>query len=259
MADKVKGNPSVRETVRPEERKEALMQHVKALRNMLVISFAAVLAAFVVIFYVWGTPLMAWVIAPIKARGVEVIYTAMSEAMITQMKVCLMAGVVAASPVVIWQVWRFVAPALYPNERKLFSFLFFVALLLFLAGVIFAYEAVYTLAIDFFLVAGEALATPMMSIDKFVNFSFGFILPFGVMFQLPVAVFMLARRGKVTARGMRKNRKYVVLVIFVIAAFLTPPDVVSQICLALPMLLLYEISVQVARVVKPKAKEAKEA
>ncbi|MBQ8536499.1 MAG: twin-arginine translocase subunit TatC [Clostridia bacterium] len=238
------------------ERKEALMQHVKALRNMLVWIVGAIFAAFVLVFYLWGTPLMAWVIAPIKGRGVEVIYTAMSEAMMTQMKVCLMAGIVAASPVIIWQVWRFVAPALYPQEKKLFACLFFVALILFLVGVAFAYLAVYTLAIDFFLVAGENLATPMMSIDKFVNFSFGFILPFGVMFQLPVFIYMLARRGKVTVKALQKNRKYVVLAIFVVAAFLTPPDVVSQISLAIPMLLLYEVSVQVARLVKPKTKAA---
>lgn len=240
------------------ERKEALMAHVKALRNMLIWIAGAVLAAFVVVFYVWGQPLMDWVISPIKSRGVEVIYTAMSEAMLTQLKVCLMAGVVFASPVIFWQIWRFVAPALYPHEKKTFAALFFVALVLFLIGVGFAYFAVYTLAIDFFLVAGENLATPMLSIDKFVSFSFGFILPFGVMFQLPVVIYMLARRGKVTTRILQKNRKYVVLAIFVIAAFLTPPDVVSQISLALPMLLLYEVSIWVAKLVKPKQPAARE-
>ncbi|MBQ2699699.1 MAG: twin-arginine translocase subunit TatC [Clostridia bacterium] len=233
-------------------RKEALMEHVRALRTMLIWIAGAVLIAFVAVFYVWGQPLMDWVISPIKARGVEVIYTAMSEAMMTQLKVCLMAGIVAASPVIVWQVWRFVSPALYPHEKKAFAALFFVALILFLTGVAFAYFAVYTLAIDFFLVAGENLATPMLSIDKFVSFSFGFILPFGVMFQLPVVIYMLARRGKVTPRVLQKNRKYVVLAIFVIAAFLTPPDVVSQVSLALPMLLLYEVSIWVAKLVKPK-------
>lgn len=235
------------------ERREALMAHVKALRNMLIWIAGAVLAAFVVVFYVWGQPLMDWVIAPIKSRGVEVIYTAMSEAMMTQLKVCLMAGIVVASPVIVWQIWRFVAPALYPHEKKAFAALFLVALVLFLLGVCFAYFAVYTLAIDFFLVAGENLATPLLSIDKFVGFSFGFILPFGIMFQLPVVIYMLARRGKVTVPLLQKVRKYVVLAIFVIAAFLTPPDVVSQVALALPMLLLYEVSIWVARLVKPRA------
>ena len=243
--------PELRELT-PQEKREALMEHVKALRNMLVVSVAAIFIAFVVVFYLWGSPLMKWVISPIEARGVTVIYTAMSEAMMTQMKVCLMAGAVVASPIVFWQIWSFIAPALYPHEKRLFKGLFFVALGLFLLGVFFAYMAVYTLAIDFFLVAGENLATPMLSIDKFVNFSFGFILPFGVMFQLPVGVFMLARRGKLTPQAMQRNRKYVVLVVFVVAAFLTPPDVVSQCLLALPMLILYEGSIWVAKLVKPK-------
>ena len=123
--------PETRELT-PQEKREALMEHVKALRNMLVVSVAAIFAAFVLVFYLWGNPLMKWVISPIEARGVTVIYTAMSEAMLTQMKVCLMAGVVVASPVVFWQIWKFVAPALYPHEKRLFKGLFFVALALFL-------------------------------------------------------------------------------------------------------------------------------
>ena len=112
-------------------RKEALMVHIKALRNMLFWIAGAILAAFVVVFYVWGQPLMNWVIAPIKSRGVEVIYTAMSEAMMTQLKVCLMAGIVVASPIIVWKIWQFVSPALYPHEKKAFAALFFVALVLF--------------------------------------------------------------------------------------------------------------------------------
>lgn len=237
-------------------KKEALLEHVKALRNTLIVCVAAAGVGFLVILYGLIDPLMDFIIKPIVDRGIQVIYTAPSEAMMTKLKVALIAGVVVASPVIFWQIWRFISPALYPKEKRSFRLLFVIALLLFLGGVVFAYYAVFMLAIDFFLVAGENLATPMLSIDNFVTFNFAFILPFGVMFELPIAIYMLAKRGKVNYEKLTKYRKYVIFAIFVIAAVLTPPDVVSQTLLALPMCLLYEVGVQVARVVKPTKKPA---
>ena len=125
-------------------------------------------------------------------------------------------------------------------------------LLLFLMGVVFCYRAVYMLALDFFLVSGENLATPMLSIDKYVGFLFSFVLPFGLVFELPVAIYMLTRVGLVNYEMLSKTRKFVILAIFVIAAILTPPDVVSQVMLGIPMLLLFEVGVQVSRFVKPR-------
>ena len=130
--------------------------------------------------------------------------------------------------------------------------LFFLALLLFLMGVVFCYRAVYMLALDFFLVSGENLATPMLSIDKYVGFLFSFVLPFGLVFELPVAIYMLTRVGLVNYEMLSKTRKFVILAIFVIAAILTPPDIVSQVMLGIPMLLLFEVGVQVSRFVKPR-------
>lgn len=206
-----------------KEAGESMLSHLMALRKVLLISAAAVLIGFVLVFYLAIDPLMAQILAPIQARGIQVIFTTMSEALVTKFKVALLAGMIIASPVVIWEIWGFIKPALYPQEKRKFRLLFVLALLLFLTGVVFCYFAVYSLAVDFFLVAGDSLATPMLSIDKYVSFLFGFLVPFGVAFQLPVVLYLTTRVGLTTPDMLRSKRKYVILAIFVLAAILTPP------------------------------------
>ncbi|MBR4502360.1 MAG: twin-arginine translocase subunit TatC [Clostridia bacterium] len=239
----------------PEDHRATLLSHLLALRNVLLISVASVGAAFFLVYTLAIDPLMSWIIDPIRARGIEIIYTAMSEALVTKFKVALIAGFIVAFPVIIWQVWGFIKPALYPKEKKAFRVLFFLALLLFLTGVLFCYFAVYTLAVDFFLVAGDDLATPLLSIDKYVGFLFGFIVPFGIAFLLPIALYLTTRMGWTDYKMLSSKRKYIILAIFVMAAILTPPDVVSQVALGVPLCVLYEISVQVARLTKPRERE----
>ena len=237
------------------EKGESMMSHLLALRKVLLISAGAVIVAFVLVFYLAIDPLMNWILEPIQARGIQVIFTAMSEALVTKFKVALLAGMIVASPVVIWEVWSFIKPALYPHEKRRFRLLFVLALLLFLAGVAFCYVAVYSLAVDFFLVAGDSLATPMLSIDKYVSFLFGFLVPFGIAFQLPVVLYLTTRVGLTTPQMLTSKRKYVILAIFIIAAILTPPDVVSQVALGLPMCGLYEIGILVSRCTKVRNRE----
>ena len=233
---------------------QAIMEHLKALRNVVFISAVAILVGFVAVFYLAIDVLMGWITTPIVARGIEIIYTAMSEALMVKFKVALVAGIVLASPVVIWQLWSFISPALYKHEKKMFIALFFASLILFLIGIMFCYGAVYLLAVDFFIVAGENLATPMLSIDKYVGFMFGFIVPFGVAFMLPVFIYVTTKMGWTTYEMLASKRKFVVLGITVFAAFLTPPDVVSQVMLGVPMVVLYEVGAQIARFVKPREK-----
>ena len=197
-----------------------LLVHLQALRRVLIVSAAAVAVAFFLVFYLAIETLMAWIIGPIAERGIEIIYTAMSEALVTKFKVAIIAALILASPVIIWQIWSFIKPALFPKEKKAFRILFLIALFLFLLGVVFCYMAVYMLAVDFFLVAGDNLATPMLSIDKYVSFLFGFIVPFGLAFQLPVALYLT-----------------------------------TQLALGLPMILLYEIGIQACRLTKPRERE----
>lgn len=120
---------------------------------------------------------MIWIVQPIQQRGIEIIYSALSEALVTKFKVALIVAFIAAGPVILWEAWSLIKPALYEGEKRKAKGLFMIALLLFLAGVSFCYFAIYTLAIDFFLIQGENLATPMLSIDKYVSFMFGFLFP----------------------------------------------------------------------------------
>ena len=246
----------------PEDNEQAmpdsgapLLVHLQALRRVLIVSAAAVVIAFFLVFYLAIETLMSWIIGPIAERGIQIIYTAMSEALVTKFKVAIIAALILASPVIIWQIWSFIKPALFPKEKKAFRILFLIALFLFLLGVVFCYLAVYMLAVDFFLVAGDNLATPMLSIDKYVSFLFGFIVPFGLAFQLPVALYLTTRIGWTNYKMLASKRKFVVLGIFVLAAILTPPDVVSQLALGLPMILLYEIGIQACRLTKPRERE----
>ena len=232
-------------------KKEALYEHIRALRRVLIISAAAVGVLFVLFFYLFCNQLVDFVLSPVRSRGIDVIATAVSEALMIQLKVCLVAAVVAAMPVIIQQVWSFVAPALYPHEKRLFIGLFFAALLLFLAGVAFCYLYVFPLAINLFWAASDTVAPAMWSVQEYFDFVLSFVLPFGLMFELPVVIYMLARRGKVNYQKLAKARKYVLLAIALVAAVLTPPDVVSQCMLGLPMYLLYEIAAQMARFIKP--------
>ena len=229
---------------------QPLLYHLMALRKLLTACVIAVLVGFVASFYFLCEPLMRFITSPIEARGVSIIYTAVSEALTTQIKVSLVAGIVVVSPFLFYQIWAFIKPALYDNEIRVFRLLFGVALILFLLGVTFCYRYVYGLALNFFLVAGEDLATPMLSIDKYVGFLFSFILPFGVVFELPIAIYMATRMGWVNYQKLASWRKFVFFGIFIMAAILTPPDVISQVMLGVPMYLLFELGVQVSRFTK---------
>lgn len=233
-----------------EEEGLSLREHLMALRKVIIVSVAAVGVAFLVTFYLIIDPLMTWITAPIEQRGVQVIYTAVSEALTTKLKVAIVTAVVLAFPVIIWQIWTFVKPALYPREQRVFRRFFFVALLLFLLGIVFCYGAVFFLAVDFFMVSGQGLATPMLSLDKYINFLFGFLLPFGFAFMLPVFIYLTTKVGLTTPEMLASKRKFVILGIFVVAAILTPPDVVSQVLLGIPLMLLYEAGILVSRMVK---------
>ena len=230
--------------------RSSLLHHLLELRRVIIICFASIGIAFCAIFGFLIDYLMMWITRPIQDKGIQIIYTTMSEALLTKFKVSIVAAVIVSSPVIIWQIWSFIKPGLYPDEQKKCRFLFFIALLLFLIGVLFCYSAVYWLAVDFFLVQGAGLATPLLSLDKYVGFLFSFILPFGCAFQLPVALYLTTRIGLTDYKTLVAVRKYVLLGIFVVAAILTPPDVVSQVALGLPLYALYEIGLQVSKFTK---------
>lgn len=237
------------------EERSPLLEHFLELRRALIVCMISTAILFCVIFGFLIDYIMLWITRPIQARGIEIIYTTMSEALLTKFKVSVIVSLISASPVIIWQIWKFIRPGLYPNEQKWCRFLFLIALLLFLLGVFFCYSVVYWLAVDFFLIQGTGLATPLLSLDKYVSFLFSFIIPFGCSFQLPIALYLTTRFGLTNYAMLASTRKYILLAIFTIAAVLTPPDVVSQVALGIPLYALYEIGIQVSRFTKKRSSE----
>ncbi|MGN0306742.1 MAG: twin-arginine translocase subunit TatC [Lachnospiraceae bacterium] len=233
------------------------MEHLKDLRKLLLFSLGVIVVCFLIIFSFYSKQLVQWISQPILERNIEIIYTAVSEAFTAQLKLSFIAGTVLASPLIFFALWRFIRPALYKEERLAFSALMIAGLFLFVLGVIFAYVMVFNLAVNFFIVSGEEVATPMFSLAEYVSFLFSFLLPFGVMFETPIVVVALSRLGIIDAKTLSKGRRFIVFGVFIIAAVLTPPDVVSQTLLALPLLVLFEISILLARLVRPRKKEEK--
>lgn len=239
--------------------KQRFSEHLIALRGLLLGIALAVLACFIVVFYVFCRPLTDFILRPVTERGIQVIATRVSESLMMQIKLSLVTALVASMPLLIWQVWRFVAPALYPKEKKLFLPLFMAMVLLFAVGIVFSYVTVFPLAINLFYEAGAGIATSMWSVEGYFNFVLSFVLPFGLMFELPVVIYLLARHGKVSGQSLSRARRYFILGAAVAAAVLTPPDVVSQVLLLLPLLALYELSVLIARFANRKVVEEKPA
>ena len=232
-------------------KRQMITEHLLAMRHMIVIIVGALFLSFLLIFYLFIDPLVHFVLQPVYARGIDVIATRVSESLMMKFKTALVAAAVVSMPVTIWQIWEFVSPALYKKERKVFLGVFLAMIGLFFVGVAFPYVVVFPLAVDLFYEASAGVATPMWSVEEYFNFTLSFVLPFGLMFELPAVIYMLARHGKVTGKGMGEKRKFFILGAAVAAAILTPPDVVSQFLLLLPMLALYEISALIARTVKP--------
>lgn len=237
------------------EKRQALMEHLVAMRNALMISAGAVLVAFIVIFGWAVDPIMSFIEKPLVERGISIIFTELSEGMMAKLKISLIAALVLACPVIVWQVWRFISPALYAHEKRAFWLVVLISVGLFVLGVVFCYGAVYVLTVEFFISMGEGFGMMTPTLSSYIDNLFGFVLPFGLAFELPVALYITTRLGMTNYAMLASKRKYVVLAVAIIAAVLTPPDVVSQIMLLIPILLLFEVSLLVTRFVKPKAQE----
>ena len=226
----------------------SLSEHIRELRNRILWCTIIVSIIFFVIVTFFSEMLMQLLAKPIKECGIQFIYLGLSEALTAQVKVSFIAAIIVSMPIIFWHIWNFIKPAFYKDEIK--SVLIFAAssILLFIIGISFGYEIVFLSAITFFVYMGENLATPMLSISQYVDFLFSFVLSFGLVFEMPVFIYLLCRLGIVTVNQLTSIRKYVILGIFIVAAFLTPPDAVSQVLMAIPMLLLYELGVLVAKI-----------
>lgn len=204
--------------------------------------------------------LMEPLIVQLQPTGGSLIYTGLPEAFFTHLKVAALAGLFLASPYIFYQIWMFIAPGLYEGERKYMIPIALCSALCFVTGALFGYFVVFPFGFQFFLGYATDFIQPMPSVKEYFSFSTSMLFAFGLIFELPLFMLFLSALGIVTYKTLRKYRKFAILGNFIVAAVLTPPDVVSQILMAGPMCLLYEVGIWVSYLFgkKPKEPEAAE-
>ncbi len=233
----------------PEEEGLTLIEHLQELRVRLVRCFIAVGVGFLAC-YGFSQELFDYLQRPLLAVLPEhstFIFTSLPEAFFTYIKLALVAGAFVTSPYLFYQTWRFIAPGLYDEERKLLVPVAFFSAFFFVTGALFGYFVVFPYAFGFFMSFGSDVIRPMPALSDYLGFTLKMLFAFGLVFELPLFIFFLARLGIVTPAQLAKVRKYAILGAFIVGAILTPPDVISQCLMAGPLILLYEIGIIVAR------------
>ena len=180
------------------------------------------------------------------------IYTSVPEGFFVYLKIAFVAGVFVASPYIFYQLWAFIAPGLYKEERQHIVPLAFCSAIFFLLGAAFCYWGVFPFAFTFFMSYSTGMIVAMPSLNEYLGFALKMLLAFGLIFEMPLFAFFLSRLRIITPAWMRKVRRYAILAIFIVAAILTPPDVFSQLLMAGPMIVLYEVSIYVAAIARPR-------
>ena len=233
-----------------EDEKLPFTSHLEELRKRLITSSIAVGVGFVIAFG-FKERLFGILVQPlvrVMKDGESLIYTGLPEAFFTYLKVSFLAGLIVASPLLLYQFWMFVAPGLYQKERRLMIPIFILSSFFFIGGALFGYFVVFPWGFKFFLGFATDTIRPLPSMKEYFGFAAKLLLAFGLVFELPLVITFLAKLGIVSVDFLKKNRKYALLLFFAGAAILTPPDVVTQILMALPLMVLYEISILGAKI-----------
>lgn len=239
----------------------SVVDHLEELRRVLIISFIATFVMAVVCL-IFADRVLAVLIDPVTRTGHEMVYIGVTEALMTKILISVFLGFLAALPIILWQFWSFIIPALLKVERIYFTLFIVISYLMFLAGIAFGFFGVYGLGIKFLLGFGGPDLLPMITIGKYVSFTLMFLMPFGLVFELPLAAFFLGKLGFISYSFMVKNRKYAILISVVISAAIVPtPDMLTPLLMATPMYVLYEFSAQIVRIIEwqKRRKEKKEA
>jgi sec-independent protein translocase protein TatC len=243
-----------------DDSKMPLLDHLIELRSRLMYSILAIFIAFLFCYY-FSADIYAFLVRPLANllgnEGRRMIYTGLTEAFFTYVKVAFWAGTFLSFPIIASQLWMFVAPGLYKHERNAFlPFLVATPILFFLGGAL-VYYVIFPLAWRFFLSFEQLAPSPdglpiqfEARVGEYLSLVMTLIFAFGIAFQLPVLLTLLVRVGIISSADLASKRKYALIVILIVAAVLTPPDVISQIGLAIPLYMLYEVSVQIGRIIE---------
>ena len=238
-----------------------LTEHLRELRYRLIVSIIAFLIGTGVAFY-FAKYVFEFLKEPVVRSypDVELITLSPTEPLFILIKISIAVGFILAMPVILYQMWRFIEPALYSHEKRMFIPLVLSSITLFILGAAFAYFVVLPLALKFLLGLGftQLLATPYLSVDMYVSFVLKMIIAFGIAFQMPIVLYVLQRVGIITPEQLAKFRKYFIVVAFLIGAIIAP-DVSTQVLMAIPLIVLYEVSVLLGKYATRKKKEIKKA
>jgi len=244
----------------PQTAEGSLISHLLELRDRLLYSVIAIAVVFGVLMAFVGSgevyTLVAKPLMDVLPPGANMVATEVASPFLTPIKLTLAVALVLTIPFLLYQLWAFVAPGLYKHERRLVLPLLISSTVLFYSGMAFAYFVVFPMAFGFFVKALPPGVTMMTDIRQYLDFVFSMFFAFGIAFEVPVAVVLLARMGVINPDTLAQKRPYMILVAFIVAAVLTPPDVFSQFFLAVPMIILYEIGVFFARRMKRAADAA---
>jgi len=243
---------------------DELRPHLVELRKRLAISSASLIVMFFVMFY-FHEPILTWMVQPLNDALIAVGKVSVNAAngMITTsqvggaffvaLKVAFFAAIIGALPIILSQIWFFIAPGLYAHEKKMIIPFIIGGTIMFLVGVLFAYYIVTPFGFDFLITFGSFKFTPLINIEDYVGFFTKIMFGFGLAFELPVFAYFLALLGLVDDRQMTAFFKYAIVIIFIVAALLTPPDVLTQLLMAGPLIILYGLSILIVKLVNPAA------
>ena len=235
--------------------KQEISEHIQELRLRLLYSFLVIIITFILLFP-FSKKLLLFLQKPLpKSLVGKLIFLSPGDALIVSIKVTLLAALILSSPFWIYQFWKYVEPALYEHEKKLIIPSFFITLVLFLLGVSFSYFVVLPFSLKFLLSFAGDMLTPQITINNYISFVIQMILAFGIIFLLPVVTYLLGKLGIINSVILKHYRKYAIIIIFLIAAILTPPDIFSQVMLALPLLALYEVSIIILKIIEKRSKK----
>jgi len=236
-----------------------LKPHIEELRSRLI-KIVIVFFAFFIISFLWWKNIFAFLAKPATdvlhtSTNSDMIFTNLVEPFVTAVKVSLYTALFASLPIILYQLWKFIAPGLYDNEKKMALPFVVFGTLMFYIGAAFAYFIVFPIGFKVLITFGGDNFTAMLKISEYVSVALKIMIGFGIAFELPVLSYFLAKLSLITDKTLKEFFRYAVVIIFIVAAVLTPPDLFSQLAMATPLLILYGLSIWIAKVVNPYKEE----